>query len=201
MEDEAKQNAMRSLSEEVKSCQKCGLSKARRNAVPGEGNLNSLVVFIGEAPGYWEDVKGRPFVGAAGKLLDETLEKIGLPRSEVFITNVLKCRPPGNRDPHPLEVETCRLYLDRQLEIIKPSFIATLGRHSTTYIFSKMGLKAEGITRVRGKIYEANFWVSKIYALPTFHPAAALYNMQLKEDLERDLKLLKRELERLRELG
>jgi len=199
MHDTSKQDEIRSIAEEVKKCRKCDLWKTRRNAVPGEGNPDSSVVFIGEAPGYWEDVKGKPFVGAAGKVLDEALEKIRLPRADVYITNILKCRPPGNRDPRTIEAEACTPYLDRQLKVIKPRFIVTLGRHSTAYIFSKIGLKFGGITRVRGRMYEANLYGLKMYVLPTFHPAAALYNIELKTNLVNDLKLLRRELKRLRE--
>ncbi|MFQ6095626.1 MAG: uracil-DNA glycosylase family protein, partial [Candidatus Bathyarchaeia archaeon] len=142
------------IEEEVRSCRRCGLWKNRKRAVPGEGSLDASIVFIGEAPGYWEDVKGRPFVGAAGKLLDEMLSKAGFSRSEVYITNILKCRPPRNRDPLPDEIERCTPYLDRQLQIIKPRLIVTLGRHSAKHILSKLGYKISGITRTRGKIYE-----------------------------------------------
>jgi len=188
---------MRPLVEEVRSCRKCGLWKSRRNAVPGEGSLDSSIAFVGEAPGYWEDVKGRPFVGAAGKLLDGLLAGIGLSRGVVYITNILKCRPPGNRDPRPDEIRLCTPYLDQQMEIIKPRFIVALGRHSTAHMLSKAGLNVMGITKVRGKISKVNLWGSEVSVLPTYHPAAALYNVKLKEDLERDYQLLKGEIEKL----
>jgi len=194
----SKHDLMSAIEEEVRNCRKCGLWKTRKKAVPGAGDLDSEIVFIGEAPGYWEDVKGLPFVGAAGKLLDELLEKVGLSRSEVYITNILKCRPPKNRDPLPEEVEVCTPYLERQLEIIKPRFIVTLGRHSAKYMLSKIGYKISGITRVRGKIYEADFWGLDVCILPTFHPAAALYNVKLRDYLEKDFQLLKEELEKNR---
>lgn len=199
MRDVSKQDEIRIIAEEVRNCRKCSLWKARKYAVPGEGNPNSPVVLIGEAPGYWEDLKGRPFVGAAGKILDEILESICLPRTKIYITNVLKCRPPRNRDPRSAEVEACTPYLDRQLRAIKPRAIVTLGRHSTAYVFSIMGLKSNGITKVRGRIYPTNLYGSKAFVLPTFHPAAALYNVQLREDLEKDFRLLRSELEAVKD--
>jgi len=194
MRNDSKHQRIEAIAEEIRNCRKCNLSKTRTNAVPGEGDADSSVVLIGEAPGYWEDRKGRPFVGAAGKVLDEALEKIGLRRAEIFITNVLKCRPPGNRDPRSEEIRACTPFLDRQLEIIKPRFIVTLGRHSTSYLFSKMNLNFYSITRVHGQIYEARFADWESYVMPTFHPAAALYNVNLREDLINDLRLLKEKM-------
>jgi DNA polymerase len=191
----SKRDELESIAEEIKKCRKCSLWKTRRNAVPGGGNFGSPVVFIGEAPGHREDLKGRPFVGAAGKILDEVLAKIDISKTEIYITNILKCRPPRNRGPRVIEVETCTPYLNRQLEVIKPRFVVTLGRYSTAYILSRAGLEFDGMTKVRGRIYEANFGGSKVHVLPTFHPAAALYNVQLKGDIETDLQLLKREVE------
>ncbi|HEW89812.1 MAG TPA: uracil-DNA glycosylase, partial [Candidatus Bathyarchaeota archaeon] len=121
---------------EIKACTRCPLHATRKNPVPGEGSLDAELMLIGEAPGRWEDEKGRPFVGAAGKLLNKLLGVAGFRREEVYIANVLKCRPPGNRDPRPEEVSACTPFLDRQIEIIGPKVIATLGRHSTRYIFS-----------------------------------------------------------------
>ncbi|KYH41499.1 MAG: DNA polymerase [Candidatus Bathyarchaeota archaeon B26-2] len=197
MPEDSRIEAMRLIVEEIRNCRKCGLWKGRRNTVPGEGSLSPLAVFIGEAPGYWEDVKGRPFVGAAGRLLEETLLGVGLSREDVYITNILKCRPPGNRDPRPEEVKACTPFLDRQLELMRPEVIVTLGRHSAMYMLSKAGYMVSGITAVRGKIYRARFWGTEVHILPTFHPAAALYNVRLKEYLERDFRLLREELERL----
>ena len=192
--DKAKNRQIEAIAEEIKNCQRCSLSKIRINPVPGEGNADSSIVLIGEAPGYWEDRKGRPFVGAAGKVLDEVLEKIGIKRTEIFITNVLKCRPPGNRDPRSEEIRACTPFLDRQLEIIKPRFIVTLGRHSTSYLFSKMNLNFDGISKVHGRIYPARFDDWECYVMPTYHPAAALYNVNLKEDLLSDLRRLKKKM-------
>jgi len=194
----SKVTLMEKITSEIKACHKCALWKKRQNAVPGEGNLNALVMFIGEAPGYYEDIKGRPFVGAAGKLLDELLSSIWLSRKEVFIGNVLKCRPPENREPLANETETCTPYLNRQIKLIKPKIIVTLGRHSTSYIFSKVGLKNEGITKLRGKIYKINLFGFQISLIPTYHPAAALYNVRYKDELERDFQLLRNELQKHR---
>ncbi|MFQ6087130.1 MAG: uracil-DNA glycosylase family protein, partial [Candidatus Bathyarchaeia archaeon] len=148
--------------------------------------------FVGEAPGYWEDVKGRPFVGAAGKVLDTLLAEINLSRGMVYITNVVKCRPPENRDPSPIEVETCTPYLNLQIKTIQPEIIVTLGRHSTSYILSKAGYReAVGITKLRGKVYSVKLLGLSVSVLPTFHPAAVLHNPKYKDALERDFHFLK----------
>jgi len=192
----SKQDRMGAVAAEVRACRKCELGGLRRNPVPGEGSLNAAVMFIGEGPGYWEDVKGRPFVGAAGKLLDEMLSRIGLSRSQVYIANILKCRPPENRDPLPMEVRACTPYLDRQIEIIEPRFIATLGRHSASYILAKAGFEAGGITELRGRVYEADLFGFRVFVIPMYHPAAALYNVRYRDQLEDDFRLLRLELER-----
>ncbi len=183
---------MEAIANEVKACKKCGLWRTRRNAIPGEGSLGASILFVGEAPGYWEDVKGRPFVGAAGKLLDTLLAEINLSRGLVYITNVVKCRPPENRDPLSVEVETCTPYLNRQIRIIQPEIIVTLGRHATSYVLSKAGLEeAVGITKLRGKLYSVKPFGLSVSVLPTFHPAAVLHNPKYKDALERDFQFLK----------
>ena len=192
----SKRGLMEQVEAEVKACRKCGLWKRRKNAVPGEGNLDAAVMFVGEAPGYWEDIKGRPFVGAAGKLLDETLSTVGISRSEVYITNVVKCRPPENRDPLPSEIETCTPYLDRQIKIVEPKFIVTLGRHAVSYILPKAGFETESITKIHGKIYEASLLGSEVFIIPMYHPAAALYNAKYRDELNKDFQFLKLRLER-----
>lgn len=195
----SKQDHLKTIEGEVKACRKCDLWKSRKNPVAGEGNSDAVVMFIGEAPGYWEDVRGRPFVGAAGKLLDEMLLGIGLSRSEVYIANILKCRPPDNRDPLPFEVEACTPFLDRQIQIIEPRLIVPLGRHSTSYILSKAGLKdVGGITRLRGKVYAVDVLGLRVFVIPTYHPAAALYNAKYRDCLEGDFQLLGLELEKHR---
>jgi len=193
----SKQELMDEVAAEVMACRKCGLWKKRKNPVPGEGTLNADVMFVGEAPGYWEDLKGKPFVGSAGQILDEMLSKIGLSRDRGYIGNVVKCRPPENRDPSASEIKTCVPYLDQQIRIIKPKIIVTLGRHSTFYIFSKCGLEAGGITKLHGRKYEVELLDFKVFVIPMYHPAAVLYNPKYRKDLERDFQLLGRELERL----
>ncbi len=182
---------MQSLEEierEIKNCKRCELWKTKTNYVPGEGNPKAKIVFVGEAPGREEDKQGRPFVGNAGKYLTEVMQKFGLKREDVYITNVLKCRPPNNRDPKPEEVEACKPFLIKQLEAIKPDVIVCLGRHSAGVIFDLFGLKFPGISRVRGKIFEVGKWGKNVKIIAIYHPAAVLYRPQLKEDFENDFK-------------
>jgi len=181
---------------EVIVCKKCPLSKTRKNAVPGEGNPNSQIMFIGEAPGYWEDIKGKPFVGDAGKFLDTLLSEIGFSREDVFIGNILKCRPPKNREPQPNEIQTCTPYLERQILAIQPKFIVTLGNHSTAYIFSKAKLPFNSITQTHGKFHEASILGLQVTIFPTFHPAAAIYHPKYKQQITNDFKKLKQELQK-----
>ncbi len=192
-----KQELMEDLVAEIKSCRECRLWRRAKNPVPGEGSLDASLIFVGEAPGYWEDVKGSPFVGAAGKLLDELLASIDLKRLDVYITNVVKHRPPANRDPRPDEVETCAPYLDRQIQIIKPEIIVTLGRHSTIHILSKGNIVVRGITEVRGQIHIQKLLNRNVKIIPTFHPAAALYNPKYRSALEKDFQTIKIELHNL----
>ena len=187
----SKEAVLETVASEVMACTKCGLWRTRKNAVPGEGSPDAKVMFVGEAPGYWEDFKGRPFVGAAGKFLDMLLAEAGLSRNMVFIANVLKCRPPGNREPQSIEIQTCTPYLDRQIRAIEPKLIVTLGNHSTAYIFSKTGLAFNGITQVRGKFYQTNVIGLPVTVFPTFHPAAGLYSAKYKQLLTEDFRLLK----------
>lgn len=194
--EKSKKELMSEIIDEIKACRNCGLWMLRKNPVSGNGNLDAVVMFIGEAPGYWEDMKGEPFVGAAGKLLDELLSSIDLSRKEVFIGNLLKCRPPKNRDPQSNEIRACTPYLDRQIKIIRPGIIVTLGRHSTAYILSKAGLKVSGITKLHGRIYETKLFGIPVVVIPMYHPAAALYNAALKKEMESDFQILKRELQR-----
>jgi uracil-DNA glycosylase family 4 len=184
------------VASEVTVCTRCPLCKARKNAVPGEGSAKSKVMFIGEAPGRSEDARGRPFVGAAGKFLDELMSEVGVSRENGFITNVVKCRPPRNRVPKSSEVQACTPYLDRQMRILKPKFIATLGNYATAYIFSKAKLLFSGITLVHGKPHEATILSMKVIVFPIFHPATALYNPKYKTTLRQDFQSLKDEVER-----
>lgn len=179
---------MKSLDEinaEILGCRKCALWRTKTNYVPGEGNAKSKIIFVGEAPGREEDMQGRPFVGAAGKLLTQMIEKIiGIERKDVFITNVLKCRPPNNRDPLPEEINACTPFLLKQIEVIKPDIIVCLGRHSANYIFNAFGVNFSGISRVKGVVKEVDG--KKIVAI--YHPAAILYRPQLKEEYEKDFR-------------
>jgi DNA polymerase len=184
------------VASEVVVCVKCPLWKSRKKAVPGVGSPKSRIMFIGEAPGMSEDAKGEPFVGMAGKFLDTLLSQIGFSREQIFITNVVKCRPPRNRQPKTLEIETCTPYLDRQMLTIRPEFVVTLGSHSTAYVFSKAMIPFSSITQARGKLYKAVILGLELTVFPTFHPASALYNPEHKEILEHDFQLLKTKLQR-----
>jgi uracil-DNA glycosylase family 4 len=187
---------LNNVASEVVICIKCDLSKTRRKAAPGTGNTETKILLIGEAPGESEDIKGEPFVGSAGKFLDELLNQISLSRNDVFITNIVKCRPPNNRDPLPTEIETCTPYLNRQIGTLEPKFIITLGRHSTAYIFSKTNLPFTSITQTRGKTYDTSLLGLKITIFPTFHPAAALYHARYKDQLQKDFDQIKIELQK-----
>ncbi len=176
------------IAREILNCKKCDLYKTKTNYVPGSGNEKAEVVFVGEAPGKEEDLKGEPFVGAAGKLLNEMLSKIGLRREDVFICNVLKCRPPNNRDPTPEEVEACGDYLVRQLNVIKPKIVVCLGRFAASFIFDLFGIEFTSISRVKGKVFEAEMWGRKVKVVPIYHPAAILYRPQLREEYEQQFK-------------
>ena len=180
---------LQQIADLVGQCTDCGLHSSRLNVVPGEGDPNAEIMFIGEGPGKNEDRQGRPFVGAAGSLLDEMLEAIGLNRGSVFIANMVKCRPPSNRDPQPDEIMACSKYLDRQIVVIDPLVIVTLGRVSLSKFFP-----GEGISKVRGSIryYEGR------PIFPMLHPAAALYRRELKDTIYKDFKALPDILNNLR---
>ncbi|MEM1578357.1 MAG: type-4 uracil-DNA glycosylase [Archaeoglobaceae archaeon] len=178
------------IEREIFECRKCELFKTKTKYVPGSGNPKAEIVFVGEAPGKEEDQTGEPFVGSAGKLLNEMLASIALNRREVFICNVLKCRPPNNRDPLPNEIEACGGYLLRQLEVIKPVVIVCLGRFSASYIFGSFGLQFESISKMCGKIFEVETWGKKVRIIPLYHPAAILYKPQLRKEYEEHFKML-----------
>ncbi len=178
------------VAEEVRACRRCPLHAHRTNAVPGEGNPCARVMLIGEAPGYNEDLHGRPFVGAAGNLLNEMLKLAGLSREAVFITNVVKCRPPGNREPSEEEKEACKPFLIRQLRAIKPEIVVCLGRHSAGVVFGMAGAKFSSIMSARGTVRLLRVAGLEVKCLPTLHPAAALYNPRLRGLIEADFRLL-----------
>ena len=181
---------MERIEERIKTCKRCELWKTRTNPVVGAGSLSAKIVFVGEAPGYYEDLKGEPFVGKAGKVLDELLASVELQRSEVYIVNVLKCRPPGNRNPTTEEIRACTLYLDAQLEIIHPEIIATLGNFSLSYIFDKFGLSKDKISKIHGKVFAVSTIAGVVKIVPLYHPAVATYNPNMKGALIEDFKVL-----------
>ena len=171
---------------QVETCTKCPLHETRTKAVFGAGNADADLMFVGEAPGAAEDQQGLPFVGRAGQLLNELLAEIGLSRQDVFIANVLKCRPPGNRDPQPLEIESCRPYLFEQVRLIEPKVICTLGNFATKLLTGSPA----GITSVRGNPQVHELGGRVVFLLPLFHPAAALRTPAMKETLRSDLRTL-----------
>jgi uracil-DNA glycosylase family 4 len=173
---------LRALAAEIRACTACPLHRSARNAVPGEGSGESGIFFLGEAPGYHEDVQGRPFVGAAGQLLDELLAGIGLDRTKVFITNVVRHRPPENRDPLPDEVAACDVWLRRHLEVLQPRVIVTLGRHAMYKFFP-----SESISRIHGKMRRT---ADGLTLFPVYHPAAALHQPALRSALQADFDAL-----------
>jgi len=177
------------LKKRVTSCVKCNLSKSRKNAVPGAGNIKSEIIFIGEAPGRNEDFQGAPFVGTAGQILSEALEYAGFTRSDVYITNVVKCRPPNNRQPLKEEQDACREHLLKELQIIQPKVICILGNTA----FGSL-LEGNSITKNRGKIIKRN---DQLYFV-TVHPAAAIYNPNLRQVLKNDLKFLAEILDKIK---
>jgi len=185
---------MAEIVNEINICTKCRLHQSRTNPVPGEGSLDSSLMFIGEAPGAREDATGRPFVGAAGKLLTQLIESIGLSRDEVYITNVVKCRPPQNRDPQADEIYTCLPYLRRQINIIRPRVIVTLGRHATKTVFELAGIPFGSMTRVHGEEFRGRIDGKYVTIIPTYHPAAALYNPNLRKTLVEDFQIIKEAL-------
>lgn len=184
------EEALAKLAKQIVVCTKCELHRSRKKAVPGEGPMHAEIMFIGEGPGFHENEQGRPFVGAAGKFLDQLLEQAGVTRVDVWITNVVKCRPPGNRDPLPDEVETCtRNYLFDQIEIVNPNIIVTLGRISMGLFF-----KNAKITQIHGQMQK----VGDRFVIAMYHPAAALHQMSLKPAIMADFAKLPELLQQAR---
>jgi DNA polymerase len=183
---EERREELVALYREVEACTRCPLRETRTKAVFGAGDADAEVMFVGEAPGAEEDRLGLPFVGRAGQLLNQLLEEIGMSRDDVFIANVLKSRPPGNRDPQPLEIEACRPYLFEQIRLIEPRVVCTLGNFSTKLLTGN----PTGITRVRGTPQVHDLGGRTVFVLPLFHPAAALRTPSVKETLRGDLRTL-----------
>jgi uracil-DNA glycosylase family 4 len=182
--------ALLELEAQVRACQKCPLAQGRTHAVPGHGDYNSVVMFVGEGPGFEEDRQGYPFVGRSGQFLNQMLAKVGIRRDDVFVTNVVKCRPPNNRDPLPDELAACSDYLTRQVELINPRIIVTLGRFSMARWFP-----GAAITKIHGQL--KNIGRGRV-ALAMYHPAAALRNPLWMADFERDMQILPRLIDRAR---
>ncbi len=182
-------SALQELVARISSCPDCDLCKTRTRAVPGEGSEQCEVMLVGEGPGFHEDQQGRPFVGPAGRFLEELLESVGLKRSDVYITNVVKCRPPENRDPLPYEVDACRKYLQQQLEILKPKLIVTLGRYSLAWFFPR-----DTISKVHGQVRQKDGY----YFLHMYHPAAALHAGNLRQTIQEEFRRVPEALEKAR---
>src|SRR6186713_1424361 len=173
---------LRAHAEDTATCTRCALAQGRTQVVFGSGSPNADLMFVGEAPGFHEDQQGVPFVGQAGKLLDKLLGGIGLTRADVFVANVLKCRPPGNRDPLPEEIAACEPHLFRQIELIRPTLVATLGNFATKLLSGKPA----GITRVHGVPQQVTLGGNEVTLYPLYHPAAALYTRAMLSVLEQD---------------
>ncbi len=186
---------MDEIAENIKTCQKCPLYSTRNYAVPGEGDYNSLVIFVGEAPGEVEDLHGQPFIGKAGQLFSKILQSVQIKRKDIFITNIVKCRPPGNRNPSKSEIEACFPYLESQIALINPKIIVTLGNIPTRFLLGSV----DGITKLRGQWFD---WIGGIKIFPMFHPSYLLRHEETtlgspKELTWKDIKELKRVLNQL----
>ncbi len=197
-EDSHKMERMKEIRDEVVACEKCPLGQYRRenNFLPviGQGNHDAKIMFVGEAPGLNEAKTGRPFCGASGKILDELLESAGIKRDDVYIGNILKDRPPDNRNPQAGEIIACTPYLEKQIEVIDPKVIGTLGNFSTAFLMEKYGLKdkIQGISKIHGQVFEARADFGGRIIVPLYHPAVAVYNANMKETLKSDLQILKK---------
>lgn len=193
----SKEKKLKEIAGRVEKCTRCSLYQQAANPVPGEGNPDAKIMFIGEGPGYHEDRLGRPFVGQAGKLLDKLLQLIEVKREDVFIGNMVKHRPPGNRDPFPEEIEACQPFLDEQIEIIDPKIIVTLGRFSMNKF-----LPGEFISKIHGQARFVEFGDKKRIVIPMYHPAAALRNAkimaEIKDDFEKIPQFLEEEIEEVK---
>lgn len=182
---------LEALHEEIRACTRCRLSESRTHAVPGEGPEESRILLIGEAPGEQEDEEGRPFVGRAGTELDKLLDLIDLARPEVYITSVVKCRPPGNRDPTAEEIEACLPYLKEQIALIDPEIIVPMGRYATASVFRLFDLMTLRISDLHGTAHEVADQGKRRVLLPTYHPAVVTHNPNLRESLNKDFQALK----------
>ena len=178
---------LQQLTQEIQNCKKCSLWKTRNRPLVGEGSIISDVVFIGEAPGYREDLTGQAFVGNAGNVLNRLLQIANLKRDQIYITNILKCHPPKNKNPLPSEINACMDYLFRQLKIIQPKVIFPLGKFATMTVFSKIGLYYTNISNIHGKLFKIKASYGLVKIIPMYHPAAACYNPSLIKILQNDM--------------
>ena len=176
----------------VLKCHRCDLAKTKRKYVFGEGSSSAKIMFIGEAPGVSEDIDGIPFVGRAGKILDELLASVGIARDNIYITNILRCRPPANRNPTPNEINACTPFLNIQIEVIKPKIICPLGNFATAYILRRFNMKnkIDGISRIHGKRFKFTGLHGGMEIIPLYHPAVATYSPEMKGVLLKDFKVL-----------
>ncbi len=188
-----KDNKLKEIKDEVLKCKKCSLYKNRNYPVIGQGSHDAEIMFIGEAPGAQEDKTGHPFCGRAGTILDELLNSVSIKRQDIYICNILKCRPPSNRDPEIKEIESCTPYLERQIKIIKPKIICSLGRYSMEFLMKRFGLenKIELISKIHGNLFEIKIGSEKLKFVAFYHPAVAIYNPNMKEILKKDFQILK----------
>jgi DNA polymerase len=185
---------LKNIKQEVLACQKCSLYKNRIYPVIGQGNHQAKIVFVGEAPGFSESKTGYPFCGSSGKILDELLESIDIKREDVYITNLLKDRPPNNRDPEIEEIKACYPYLEKQLELIKPKVICLLGRHAMQFLMKEFGLEKEiqPISKIHGQVFQSDKLSGGVKIIPLYHPAVAAYNINMKSVLIEDFQALKK---------
>lgn len=186
-----KEHEIKFIENQVKNCKKCELWKTRNRPVPGDGNLDADIMLIGEAPGYNEDIKGLPFVGKAGKILDELLDSVDLRRQDIYICNILKCRPPKNRNPQKNEIDICTDYLNKQIKLINPSIIIPLGNFASSFIFERYGLKPDKISNIHGMIFKVKTLYGELKIIPMYHPAVATYNPNKKDILLKDFNIIK----------
>ena len=186
---------MEEIAAEIEACTRCALHATRKRTVPGEGSASARIMLIGEAPGANEDIQGRPFVGKAGKFLDELLGSAGINREDVFIANVLKCRPPGNRNPEAAEIRACTPFLDRQIAAIRPKVLCPMGNFAASYVLEKFGLEPQSIGRIHGKTYRvSNLLLGSASIIPLYHPASAVYNPGMKQTLIEDFRKIRESL-------
>jgi len=188
-----KMEKLQLLKEQILNCKRCDLRKTRTNPVIGEGSLDANIMFIGEAPGFNEDKQGKPFVGQAGKIFDELLNSINLKREKIYITNILKCRPPNNRNPTQEEIKICSSHLNKQIDIIKPKVICCLGNFATDYTLKKFGLKdkIQGISKIHGQVFNTSTLTGTIRIIPLYHPAVVTYNPNMLKILKKDFEKTK----------